>query len=1047
MKYPRLSRFTLHVSRWVPIITFILIATLFNSQSHAQVVEIPDPNLETAIREALKLPEHLPITQQEMATLAELSAWKKGITDLTGLEHATNLQVASLVRNQIRDITPIAKLIHLRLLALDGNPVSDISPIANLTNLEHLRLSGDPQIRDITPLANLIRLEKLSLNNQAVDDITPLANLTRLEELRLSSNVVTDITPLANLTLLKILHLNNNLIADITPIITLTNLKELRLADNPIDDFSPLAVLEDVELDIEVDLSQFNPLDLVVAVPDTNLKRAIRATLALTETEPLTRRQMLHLLELDAQNKGLTNLTGLEYATELTELRLCDNQIHDLRPLEGLVRLDALTLCANLLSDISPLAGLTQLRVLDLKDNMIEDITPLANLTLLEELRLERNAIPSIEPLVGLTNLKKLRLVDNPIGDFSPLLELQDVELDIEVDTSESDLLNGVNIPDPNLRAAIRDTLQLPTGQPITKQEMLLLTRLPGKFAWKRGITDLTGLEHATFLDHLSLRSNLIQDLTPIAELIHLELLTLNQNPVADLTPLSKLVNLKTLDFTRCRYITDISPLRNLVNLEELFIQQTAVVDFSPIQRLNLIEFHYDETCESPPLLPSPRERIESRTFPSILQAWDDAIGPNHLTAEQRNVLHDLHWHPRFETIQWDITPDASTTGVATTLTGDLDHAHEVRQRRLNQNPNMIFLGGAANTAHPTVDRFPPDSDLWLRDANGEILRKPDGKLLIDFVKPEFQDLFIKQIVAFDRCGLYDGVMIDEFANNGTGFSGRHFYPYTDEEIIQAYTNIFQAIRSQVSDDFLIIINANHTKPTRYAEFINGIFMETGKDYPGGYSRPWLITLEETLSWAEDKLKEPRINSLEGEGMSIEPPDGPNNLRWMRLFTTLSLTHSDGYVIYTTGFRDLGESHPDHDHLWHSFWDADLGRPIGPKAQYHQTIEGLFIREFTNGWAVYNRSHKAQTITLPAPATPVSDRENNAASQTHLLPDLDGEIYLKVKNPADVNNDGNVNILDLVHLANNFGKSDPDLNNDGVVNILDLVFVVQQLSQ
>ena len=166
-----------------------------------------------------------------------------------------------------------------------------------------------------------------------------------------------------------------------------------------------------------------------------------------------------------------------------------------------------------------------------------------------------------------------------------------------------------VEIPDPNLETAIREALELPDGTPITKQEMLLLTRLPGKFAWNRGITDLSGLEHATFLNHLSLRSNMIQDLTPIAELIHLELLTLNQNPIADLTPLSKLVNLKTLDLTRCRYITDISPLRNLVNLEELFIQQTAVVDFSPIQGLNLIEFQYDETCESPPLLPSARER------------------------------------------------------------------------------------------------------------------------------------------------------------------------------------------------------------------------------------------------------------------------------------------------------------------------------------------------------------------------------------------------------------------------------------------------------
>ena len=42
----------------------------------------------------------------------------------------------------------------------------------------------------------------------------------------------------------------------------------------------------------------------------------------------------------------------------------------------------------------------------------------------------------------------------------------------------------------------------------------------------------------------------------------------------------------------------------------------------------------------------------------------------------------------------------------------------------------------------------------------------------------------------------------------------------------------------------------------------------------------------------------------------------------------------------------------------------------------------------------------------------------------HTLPDLDGEIYLKatdkVKDLADVNGDGTVNVLDLVIVANAF---------------------------
>ena len=165
----------------------------------------------------------------------------------------------------------------------------------------------------------------------------------------------------------------------------------------------------------------------------------------------------------------------------------------------------------------------------------------------------------------------------------------------------------------------------------------------------------------------------------------------------------------------------------------------------------------------------------------------------------------------------------------------------------------------------------------------------------------------------------------------------------------------------------------------------------------------------------------------------------------MRAITTLSLTHSDGYVMYNLGGILFGVG--DHEHIWHDFWDADLGKPIDPKAQPYQNIEGLFIREFTNGWAVYNRSGKAQTITLPASATPVSDRGGNSASHTHLLPDLDGEIYLTSKSFADVNGDGKVNILDVIQVANGFGKSAPDPNGDGSVNILDLVFVAQHFSQ
>ena len=70
-----------------------------------------------------------------------------------------------------------------------------------------------------------------------------------------------------------------------------------------------------------------------------------------------------------------------------------------------------------------------------------------------------------------------------------------------------------------------------------------------------------------------------------------------------------------------------------------------------------------------------------------------------------------------------------------------------------------------------------------------------------------------------------------------------------------------------------------------------------------------------------------------------------------------------------------------------------------------------------------------------------------AEKRSHTLSDLDGEIYLKsesrleISSTVDVNGDGVVNILDLVAVANAFGKNVPDVNADGTVNVLDLVAV------
>ena len=295
----------------------------------------------------------------------------------------------------------------------------------------------------------------------------------------------------------------------------------------------------------------------------------------------------------------------------------------------------------------------------------------------------------------------------------------------------------------------------------------------------------------------------------------------------------------------------------------------------------------------------------------------------------------------------------------------------------------------------------------------------------------------VQQALAIAKCGLYDGIFLDWWDEDNLVLgTGQKVDGYRGNEAEQrARDTIIQRIRAGVGDDFLIIVNTNRRKIPRTAWGINGTFMETGRY--DGYTYADLKEIESTLLWAEENLREPHINCLEGWGIPTESPDSLSNLQWMRVFTTMSLTYSDGYVLYNDGIQ--------HQHYWYDFWDVNLGQPVGEKAQRYENRDGLFIREFTNGWAVYNRSGDAQEIHLPEQAIGV---ESGLRNTLHIIPDLDGEIYLKrTTDRYDINGDGAVNILDLVMVANGFGTDAPDVNGDGVVNILDLVAVASAFGQ
>ncbi|MBN2181851.1 MAG: leucine-rich repeat domain-containing protein [Sedimentisphaerales bacterium] len=202
-------------------------------------VYFADANLKTAVEDALGITDPTPT---DMLGLFFLNASRKGITNLTGIEHATNLVILYFRENQIRDISQLSGLKNLRELILSQNQLSDISPLSGLTNLQILFLDHN-LISNILPLSELKNLRELMLTQNQVGDISPLSGLTSLQGLYLSGNRISDISSLSHLTDLLYVMLDNNVIGNISPLSGLTNIETLRLFNNQISDVSPLSGL------------------------------------------------------------------------------------------------------------------------------------------------------------------------------------------------------------------------------------------------------------------------------------------------------------------------------------------------------------------------------------------------------------------------------------------------------------------------------------------------------------------------------------------------------------------------------------------------------------------------------------------------------------------------------------------------------------------------------------------------------------------------------------------------------------------------------------
>ena len=282
-----------------------------------------------------------------------------------------------------------------------------------------------------------------------------------------------------------------------------------------------------------IEITAVLPPPETITISDLNLAAAIRDTLNLSGNN-ITQLEMSALTGLVANEKNITNLTGLEHARQLRLLELMRNKITDITPLEKLPNLVDLQLMGNQITDITPLEKLPNLVEVKLLGNQISDITPITKLPRLQKLHLGGNKINDISQLAGMTNLYEIHLSDNQIRDIKPLLELP--------------VLHNLGIA----RTEIKDILPIAE---LTNIGVLNIAQL--------NISKLDPIKNLTKLYFLNVAGNEITDISQLAGLTNLEILFLGFNQIKDVSPLSELAKLKTLNLVG-------NPIKNRKPLFEL---------------------------------------------------------------------------------------------------------------------------------------------------------------------------------------------------------------------------------------------------------------------------------------------------------------------------------------------------------------------------------------------------------------------------------------------------------------------------------------------